>query len=120
MASGPAAAAVQVGAMAELLPKSRAALEAGRIGLAHLTLIAYTAEFIGEGFREEGLLAKAEKLPVSAFARACTHYRHAANPNGFVEQERQVHEARFLELTTNAENGSVWLRASSTPRVAPT
>ena len=110
MASGAAAAAVQVGEMAELLPKSRQALEAGRIGLAHLTLIAYTARFIGEGFREDQLLAKAEKLPVTTFGRVCTHYRHAASPEGFAREERELHEARFLELTTNAENGSVWLR----------
>jgi hypothetical protein len=110
MASGPAGTAVQVGEMAELLPKSREALEAGRIGLAHLTLIAYTAEFVGEGFREDARLAKAEKLPVTSFARACTHYRHAANPEAFTQEERHAHEERFVELTTNAENGSVWLR----------
>ena len=110
MASGPAAAAVQLGEMAELLPKSREAIEAGRIGLAHLTLIAYTAEFVGEALKEDALLAMAEKLPVSTFARACTHYRHAANPEAFAQEERHAHEERFLEPTTNAKNGSVWLR----------
>ena len=110
MASGPAAAAVEIGEMLDLLPASREALEAGRIGLAHLNLIAYTAEWVGEGFSEERLLAKAEKLPVTTFARYCTRYRHQADPARFAQEERQGREERFLELSTSAENGCLWLR----------
>ena len=61
----------------------------------------------------------AEKLPVSTFARACTHYRHAANPEAFAQEERHAHEERFLELTTNAKNGR-GCAAFSTPRAART
>lgn len=110
MASGPAAALVEVGEMLEVLPKSRAALEAGRIGLAHLNLIAYTAEWVGEGFSEDRLLKKAEKLNVTSFARACTRFRCQADPGRFAQEEREVREARFLELTSNSEDGSAWLR----------
>ena len=52
MSSTAAVAAVNVGEHLELVTLSRAALEEGRIGFAHLNLIAYTAKFIGEGFKE--------------------------------------------------------------------
>ena len=55
-------------------------------------------------------LAKAEKLPVTAFARFCTRYRHQADPARFAQEERQGREERFLEMTTSAENGCLWLR----------
>jgi hypothetical protein len=93
MASGAAAAAIGVGETVDALPASRASLEAGRIGFGHLTLLARTAEFAGERFPEGRLLKQAEKTAVNSFA----------------EEERQVFEARFLELTTQ-EDGSLWLR----------
>src|SRR5437588_9284197 len=81
MASGAAAAAVTVGEQLGQLPESRAAVEEGRIGIAHLALLARTAEFIGDDFSEQPLLGQAEKNHVTAFARLCTHARHAANPS---------------------------------------
>src|SRR5215472_18648846 len=73
MPTGAAGAAVNVGEQMDRVPASRSALEDGRIGFAHLNLIARTAEFCGDSFREGRLLKKAEKLDVSAFAKACTH-----------------------------------------------
>src|SRR5205807_3797273 len=110
MASGAAAAAVTVGEQFEQLPESRAAVEEGRIGIAHLALLARTAEFIGDGFCEQPLLCQAEKNHVTAFARLCTHARHAANPELFAQEERELFEARCLELATRAEDGALFLK----------
>lgn len=110
MASGAAAAAVAVGEQLDRLPQGRAAVDGGRIGFAHLNLLARTAEFIGEGFVEKALLRQAEKNHVTALARICAHARHAACPEKFAEQERELFEARFLELSTRSDDGAVFLR----------
>lgn len=110
MVSGAAAAAVNVGERRDLLPLSTTALEAGRIGFAHLNLLARTAEFVGEDFGEQPLLRKAETNHVTAFARLCAAARHAACPERFAQQERELFEARFLELSTRADDGAVFLK----------
>jgi len=110
MASGAAAAAVNVGEHLDVVPLSRAALDQGRIGFAHLNLITYTAKFVGEGFDEARLVRKAEESTVTAFARICRRVRYQARPALCEQEERELHEARFLELTTRDEDGAVWLR----------
>jgi hypothetical protein len=110
MASGAAAAAINVGEELERMPLSTAALEDGRIGFAHLNLIAQTAAFCGNGFREDKLLARAEDTHVTGFARICAHARHAADPKRFAQEERELYEARFLELSTRSEDGAVFLK----------
>ena len=110
MASGPAAAAINVGEQLPDIPLSRIAVEEGRIGFAHLNLIAYTSTFIGEGFDEAGLLRKAEIHNVTTFARICQRVRQQARPALCEQEERELHEARFLELSTRDEDGSVWFR----------
>ena len=110
MASGAAAASINVGEQIERLPASRAAVEEGRIGFAHLNLLARTAEFVGEDFQERPLLKKAQANHVTAFSRICSHARHAADPARFAEEERQRHEDRTLEMSTRSEDGTVFLR----------
>ena len=110
MSAGAAAAAVEVGEQLACLPRSRQALEAGRIGFSHLSLLAYTSEFCGADFREEPLLAKAEKKDVTAFAKVCARARYEYSPAKFARDERSAYEERFLEVTTRGEDGCVNLR----------
>lgn len=110
MASGAAAAAVNVGEHMGDLPKSSEAVEQGRVGFAHLNLIAYAAAFVGDGFDESWLLKKAEGRDVTSFARICRRVRYRARPALCEQEERELHEARFFELTTRDEDGAVWLR----------
>ena len=110
MASGAAAASVAVGENLQRVPQSRAALEQGSIGFAHLNLLARTAEFIGDGFREQQLLRKAEENAVTPFGRICAHARHAGDPAQFTQEERERHAGRTLELTTRSEDGMMFMR----------
>jgi hypothetical protein len=110
MASGAAASAVNVGEHLDEVPLSRTALSEGRIGFAHLNLISYSAAFIGEGFEEARLLRKAELHNVTTFARICRRVRQEARPALCEQEERELHDARFLELSTRDEDGAVWFR----------
>src|SRR5438445_5175048 len=80
MASSAASAAVSIGEQWESLPKSRAAVAGGRIGIAHLKLLAETAEFVGAGFDETALLKQAEKPGklLTVFAKDCMRARYEA------------------------------------------
>lgn len=103
--SGHAAArAVTVGeAVEELLPQSVGALEAGRIGFGHLSLLASTALAIARseepaGFDEPELLALAEEHSVSVFQHDCHHARHAADAARFLDAHVEAVTWRRLEL----------------------
>jgi hypothetical protein len=110
MATGVAADRVAVGLNLERLPASRAALERGEIGFAHLALMAHMADDIRHGvFAEEPLLARAKRETVTRFRHTCEHVRHAQDPAGFAETEEERYQQRFLELSQQ-DDGSVWLR----------
>jgi len=103
---GAAADRVCVGEQLERLGESRAALGMGEIGFAHFALIAKTAAAVGDGFDEARLVRQARKQSVAKFRNTCTHARHAGDPKGFVEEEKEGVEARSLTLTT-ADDGVV-------------
>ena len=112
LGGGAAADRITVGEHLERLPLSSAALEEGGIGFSHLALIARTSEAVTDGPRslDEGrLLAKGLELTVSQFRKACQHERHAADPNGFAEDERQAAEERTLTMSS-FEDGGLFLK----------
>src|SRR5258708_7204427 len=106
MSGGAAADRVCVGEQMERLGQSVAALAAGEIGFAHLALIARTSAALGERLDEAKLLGQARKLNIFPFRNRCTHARHAGDPEGFVDEEKEGVEARSLTLTT-ADDGVV-------------
>ena len=109
--SSTAAAALTVGEQWDLVPKSVEAVLERRIGFDYLDHIARTAEFVGEGFDETKLLKKAESdIRLTAFAKLCMRARCEADPKRFAEEERELHQARFLQLTRRAEDGAVFLK----------
>jgi hypothetical protein len=106
MSSWAAGDRVCAGDQLRRLGQSAGALAKGEIGFAHYALIARTAAAVGGRFDEAPLLRKARKLNIFPFRNACLHARHAANPEGFVNEEKEGVEARSLTLTT-ADDGVV-------------
>ncbi len=110
MGGGAAGDRVCVGEQLERLDQSRAALGMGEIGFAHFALIARESAALGDRLNEAKLLRKATELSVRQFRNACMHERHAADPEGFVNEEKEGMEARSLTMST-ADDGSVLLSA---------
>ena len=108
MPGGAAADRVCAGEQLERLGESRAALGMGEIGFAHFALIAHTSAAVGERLDEARLLRQARQRSVASFRNACMHARHAADKDGFVDEEKQGVEARSLTMST-ADDGTVLL-----------
>ncbi|HEY8680382.1 MAG TPA: DUF222 domain-containing protein [Candidatus Dormibacteraeota bacterium] len=108
--TGVACQHVGVGLSLGSVPRSVEALERGEIGFGHLALIVDTSSFYREGsFDEAAFLEKAREQNVSQFRKTCEHARHAQDPRGFAESERERHERRFLKLSPQ-EDGAVAFR----------
>ena len=106
MAGGAAADRVCVGKQLDQLDDSLVALASGEVGFAHLALIAHTSAAVGERLDERNLLKQATNLSVAEFRTKCMHAKHKADPDGFVDEEKQGVEARSLTLT-NTDEGVV-------------
>src|SRR5229473_1619917 len=106
MSGGAAGDRVCIGEQLDRLGQSSAAMEAGEIGFGHLALIARTSAALGDRLDEAKLLRQARKMRVFRFRNACTHARHAGDPQGFVAEEVEGVEARSLTFTT-ADDGVV-------------
>jgi hypothetical protein len=134
--SGQAAArSIATGEAAERLPASVAALEAGRIGFAHLSLLAGTARALDgtagdAGFDEAPLLSLAVDHSVSRFGFDCTHARHAADAAGVLAEQVSAVESRRLEFSRCGDGriairglldpvGGAILRLALAPLAAP-
>ncbi|MFZ0179726.1 MAG: hypothetical protein WAL84_07620, partial [Candidatus Dormiibacterota bacterium] len=90
MTSSAAMAAICVGDQAARLERSTAALAEGRLGFAHLSLMASTASAIEQSpsatarFDEAALLAQAQAVQVVRFREICAHLRHEADRDAFL------------------------------------
>src|SRR3989442_522823 len=109
MSGGAAADRVCAGHQLQRLSQSEDAVLEGRIGFAHFVLLARTAAAIGGRFDETRLLQKASELSVRRFHNECMHARHAANPDGFVNEEKEGVEARSLTFA-NSDDGMVYVK----------
>jgi Domain of unknown function (DUF222) len=116
MSVNAAARAIATGEAAERLPASVAAMEAGRIGFAHLALLAGTERAVtgGGGFDEHPLLELALENSVSRFAQDCTHARHATDAAAVLAEHTSAVESRRLELT-RCEDGQIVIRGLLDP-----
>jgi hypothetical protein len=119
MSGNAAARAIATGEQAAALPASVAALEAGRIGFAHLSLLAGTARALaGAGaaprFEEGPLLALALEHSVSRFGFDCTHARHAGDAAGVLAEQVNAVEQRRLEMS-KGEDGNLTLHGRFDP-----
>ena len=117
MGSGAAADRIAVGEQLANLPLSAAALAEAGIGFSHLALIARTSEAVADGplpIDEGRLLRKGLQLTVAQFRKACQHERHAADPRGFADEERQAAEERRLTMSS-FEDGGLFLKGVFDP-----
>jgi hypothetical protein len=111
MSGGAAASAIATGAEAEHLPASVAALEAGRLGFDHLSLLAATERALqrtGRPFDERPLLELALEHSVGRFFKDCDHARHAGDAAGVLTEHVDAVEARYLEFSKR-EDGRIAL-----------
>ncbi len=114
MSGHAAAASACTGAQAPSLPLSTAAMSEGRIGYAHLALLAGTAAAVRQSagdaqVDEASLLLQAEEHSVGRFRYDCQHARHAADEQGFLREHVDQVERRRLELV-QCGDGALALR----------
>jgi hypothetical protein len=100
MTSGAAADRVAVGQAMSRLPRSLEAVAQGEIGLAHVSVMARTADALGEQFDERALIDYAREHSPGKFHYFCRHARHAADAPGYVAQEVEQVQNRRLSLSS--------------------
>ena len=100
MTSGAAAASVAVGRTMDRLPRSVEAVSQGEIGLAHVTVMARTAEALKDRFDERPLIEYAREHTPGKFHFHCQHARHAADADGYAENEADQVQSRHLSLSS--------------------
>ena len=108
MTSNAAADRLSVGERLANLGRSVEAMEAGEIGFAHVTVMARTAEAVGEAFDEGTLLQLAKLNSPGKFHYKCLHYRHSVDAEAYANQQERLAEERSLRLST-AEDGCLLL-----------
>ena len=111
MSSTAAARSIATGEAAEDLPASVAALEEGRLGFAHLSLLAGTERALkrtGGSFDEGPLLDLALEHSVGRFTFDCTHARHAGDAKSVLAEHVSAVDSRYLEFT-KCEDGRLAL-----------
>ena len=108
MTSNAAADRVAVGERIGKMPESFQSLADGRIGFAHLTVMARTANAVGAKFQEAALIKKALENSPGKFHHICRHYRHSADREGFEAEAAELVGTRRLSIST-CEDGAVLL-----------
>ena len=106
MTSNAAADRVAVGERMGELTESTDAMVSGRIGFAHMTVMARTANALGTRFNEGALIDKALENSPGKFHHICRHYRHAADRKGYEAEQAELVENRWLSLSS-VEDGSL-------------
>ena len=98
--SGTAANSIAVGEAIHRMPESTHAVTEGQIGFAHMTVMARTAEALGDRFDEKVLIEKARDNSPGKFHYICTHYRHAADAQRYAEEQAELVQNRRLKVST--------------------
>jgi Domain of unknown function (DUF222) len=106
MTGNAAADRVAVGGLVGQLEQTIDALVEGAVGFAHLTVMARTANAVGDAFNEKALLKKARQNSPGKFHHICRHYRHAVDAKGYAAEEVELVENRRLSLSTS-DDGSL-------------
>ncbi|MHB8490287.1 MAG: HNH endonuclease signature motif containing protein [Candidatus Dormibacteria bacterium] len=119
MSAAAATSAIAVGSQAGGLAASIAAVEEGRLGFAHLALMAGTARALQDSptatpFVEQPLLERAMSHTLSRFRVDCAHARHAHDAQAFQAEQLKDVEYRTLDLRTG-EGGAVFIKGFLDP-----
>jgi len=100
MTSNAAADRIAVGERMGELTETTDAMVSGQIGFAHMTVMARTANALGDRFKESALLDKAVENSPGKFHHICRHYRHAADRKGYEAEQAELVENRWLSLSS--------------------
>lgn len=103
--SGAAANSIAVGEAMDRMPETTEAVGEGELGFAHATVMARTAEALGDRFDEKVLIKKARESSPGKFHYICTRYRHAADPKRYADEQAEQVQQRTLKL-------SIWMDGS--------
>jgi hypothetical protein len=119
MSAAAASSAIAVGSQADSLSESIAAVEGGRLGFAHLALMAGTARAFQASptaipFEEQPLLDQAVSHTLSRFRVDCAHARHAHDAQAFQAEQLRDVDYRTLEVRTG-EGGAVFIKGFLDP-----
>jgi hypothetical protein len=114
MTTGAAANIIAVGEAMNRIPASTQAVYENEIGYAHLTSIVRTADAVGERFDEKRLLGNARESSPGKFFYICHHYRHAADPKRYADEQAEQVQQRRLKLSTWMD-GSVLISGQLDP-----
>src|SRR5438552_19187215 len=107
MTSNAAADRVAVGERVGQLPESLQAMRAGDIGFAHLTVMARTANAVGEAFDEQRLVQLARDNSPGKFHYQCLHYRHSVNSRQYAEEQAGLIHGNALHMS-RAQDGTLF------------
>src|SRR6267378_4059333 len=99
---------VAVGETAPKMAESTQAMEDGEIGFAHLTVMARTANAVGQAFDETRLLKLARENSPGKFHYKCLHYRHSVNSKQYAEEQAQLAYTNTLHMS-RGNDGSFFL-----------
>jgi Domain of unknown function (DUF222)/HNH endonuclease len=108
MMSNAAADRIAVGDRSDEMLESTQALRAGDIGFAHLTVMARTANAVGDAFDEERLLQLARDNSPGKFHYQCLHYRHSVNSKQYAEDQAGLVHGNALHMS-RAQDGTFFL-----------
>jgi hypothetical protein len=97
---------VAVGEQLAWMPESAQAMQVGDIGFAHLSIMARTAEAVGNFFDERALLPIARECSAGKFHYKADHYRHSVQPKAYAAKQEEQAKGNRLRLNT-AEDGSL-------------
>jgi hypothetical protein len=114
MSGYAASSSLAVGQEATALPESTGAMERGEIGFGHLTHLARLSGALRESAESRGidippdaalveegpLVAKARRQTVNRFRHECAHVRHALDVETVLAEQRDLAEARSLEIAS--------------------
>lgn len=110
MTASAAWKAICVGDQAAAIPDSLDAVAEGKVGFAHLAVLAGTAQALRQtpaeaaAFDEQPLLAQALAHPLARFRDDCAQVRHAHDAAAFLTAQSQDLEYRSLEVRTGEEH----------------
>ena len=114
MTSNAAGDRVAVGELASNLAESTQAMDDGEIGFAHLTVMARTANAVGQAFDESKLLRLARENSPGKFHYKCLHYRHSVSPKKYSDEQAALVHSNFLYMN-RGDDGSFFLTGSLDP-----
>jgi hypothetical protein len=114
MTSNAAADRIAVGEHLAGLAQSTQAMELGEIGFAHVTVMARTAEALGQRFDESKLLPLARENSPGKFYYKCLNYRHSVDAKAYAAAQNEQAENRSLHLST-VEDGSLLINGVLDP-----